>query len=82
VAATAPISRVRGRRAQEDETILHQRCLGHGCDRFVRESEELVELAASLAPTTADAKDLDAITAHLGRHENIVSATWTVSTTS
>ncbi len=46
------------------------------------EREELVELAASLVPTTADAQDLDAITAHLGRHENIVSATWTVSTTS
>jgi putative Mg2+ transporter-C (MgtC) family protein len=46
------------------------------------ESEDLVELAAILVPTTANPEDLDAIAAHLGRHENIDSATWTVSTTS
>jgi putative Mg2+ transporter-C (MgtC) family protein len=43
------------------------------------ENEELVELAASLLPTSADSKDLDAITQHLARHANIESATWTVS---
>jgi len=46
------------------------------------EGEELVELAAVLVPTTANPQDLDAITAHLGRHQDIDSATWTVSTTS
>jgi hypothetical protein len=46
------------------------------------ESDELVELAALLAPTTANPKDLDAITEHLGRSQNVESATWTVSTTS
>ncbi len=46
------------------------------------EGEELVELAAVLVPTTANPEDLDAITTHLARHDNIDSATWTVSTTS
>ncbi len=46
------------------------------------ESDELVELAALLVPTTADPKDLDAIVEQLQRHPNIDSATWTVSTTS
>jgi putative Mg2+ transporter-C (MgtC) family protein len=46
------------------------------------ESEDLVELAAALVPTTANHADMDAITDHLGRHDNIESATWTVSTTS
>jgi putative Mg2+ transporter-C (MgtC) family protein len=46
------------------------------------ESDDLLELAAALVPTTANPADLDAITAHLGRHDNIESATWTVSTTS
>jgi putative Mg2+ transporter-C (MgtC) family protein len=44
------------------------------------DGEEFVELAAILVPTTANPTDLDAITAHLERHENIASATWTVST--
>jgi len=44
--------------------------------------EDLVELAAILVPTTANHDDLDAITAHLERHDNIESATWTVSATS
>jgi putative Mg2+ transporter-C (MgtC) family protein len=35
-----------------------------------------------LVPTTANPKDLDAITELLGRQANIDSATWTVSTTS
>ena len=46
------------------------------------EGDELVELAALLVPTTADPKDLDAITERLARHPNVESATWTVSTTS
>jgi putative Mg2+ transporter-C (MgtC) family protein len=46
------------------------------------EGEDLVELAALLVPTTANHADMDAITEHLGRHDNIDSATWTVSTTS
>jgi putative Mg2+ transporter-C (MgtC) family protein len=43
------------------------------------ESEEVVELAASLVPTTANPHDLDAIVLHLERSEAIASATWTVS---
>jgi putative Mg2+ transporter-C (MgtC) family protein len=46
------------------------------------EGEDLVELAAVLAPTTANPADLDAIAEHLGRHANLKSATWTVSATS
>jgi len=46
------------------------------------EGEEVVELAAILVPSTAKAQDLDAIVAHLERHDNIESATWTVSTES
>ena len=45
------------------------------------EGEDLVELAAALVPTTANAEDLDAITAHLSHHGVVSSATWTVSTT-
>ncbi len=45
------------------------------------EGEEVVELAAVLVPTTARPEDLDAIASHLARHDNIESATWTVSTT-
>jgi len=44
------------------------------------ESEELVELAAILVPTTANPDDLDAITHHLETHEIVDNATWTVST--
>ncbi len=43
------------------------------------EGEEVVELAAILVPTAAKSQDLDAIVAHLQRHEDIDSATWTVS---
>jgi putative Mg2+ transporter-C (MgtC) family protein len=54
----------------------------------IREIETLsdgdsqVELAAILVPTTANPADLDAITAHIARHDTITSATWTVSATS
>lgn len=46
------------------------------------EGEEVVELAAVLVPTSAKSQDLDAIAAHLERHDIIDSATWTVSTES
>ena len=46
------------------------------------ESEELIELAATLVPTTANPEELDAITRHLEKHDAIDSATWTVSTES
>jgi putative Mg2+ transporter-C (MgtC) family protein len=46
------------------------------------ESEDVVELAASLVPTTANPHDLDTIVLHLERSGGITSATWTVSTTS
>jgi len=46
----------------------------------ISEGPELIELAATLVPTTANPDDLDAVTRHLERHDSIVSATWTVST--
>jgi putative Mg2+ transporter-C (MgtC) family protein len=46
------------------------------------EGEEVVELAAVLVPTSANPQDLDAITGHLERHDEIESSTWTVSTES
>lgn len=46
----------------------------------VSESEELVELAAELIPTTADSKELDAVCEALLASDFIDSATWTVST--
>jgi putative Mg2+ transporter-C (MgtC) family protein len=46
------------------------------------ETEDMIELAATLVPTSAAPEDLDAITRHLERHANIESATWTVSTES
>ena len=48
----------------------------------VSEGDEIVELAATLVPTTASAEDLDAITSRLAEHAEIEDATWTVSTTS
>jgi putative Mg2+ transporter-C (MgtC) family protein len=45
------------------------------------EGESSIELAAALVPTSANPADLDAITEHLGRHPEVMSATWTVSTT-
>ena len=44
------------------------------------EGDRQVELAASLVPTTADPRDLDAIVEQLMKQEAIESATWTVST--
>jgi len=46
------------------------------------ESEELIELAATLVPTTANPADLDEVVRHLDRNDVIDSATWTVSTES
>jgi putative Mg2+ transporter-C (MgtC) family protein len=46
------------------------------------EGEDVVELAAVLVPTSANPADLDAITDHLAKQHNLISATWTVSTTS
>lgn len=45
------------------------------------ETDDLVELAAALVPTTAEPAELDHIVIHLERSDDIVSATWTVSTT-
>lgn len=46
------------------------------------ETPELIELAATLVPNTANPEILDAVTRHLQRHDAIESATWTVSTES
>ena len=46
------------------------------------ETPELIELAATLVPTTANPDDLDAITRVLELDAAIESATWTVSTES
>ena len=43
------------------------------------ESEELVELAATLVPTTAEPEELDRIVGHLERHPEVQTATWSVS---
>ncbi len=45
------------------------------------EGEETTELAAVLIPTTADAKELDAVCDALATSDYIESATWTVSAT-
>jgi len=46
------------------------------------EAEEQVELAAALAVSTADPKTLDTVTRALEASDFVISATWTVSTTS
>lgn len=46
------------------------------------ESDDYVELAASIVPTTADHKELDAIVSHIERRTEVTSATWTVATLS
>ncbi|WP_420383210.1 MgtC/SapB family protein [Novosphingobium sp.] len=46
------------------------------------QTDDTVELAAVLVPSRASEADLDAITDHLSRHGDVISATWTVSTTS
>ena len=43
------------------------------------ESEDVVELAALLVPTTADPAELDIVSENLNRMANVISATWTVS---
>jgi putative Mg2+ transporter-C (MgtC) family protein len=43
------------------------------------EALELIELAATLVHTSANPKDLDALTRHLEQHELIEGATWTVN---
>lgn len=43
------------------------------------ESDEAVELAATLTPTSADPQELDALVAELERDRRIANATWTVS---
>jgi putative Mg2+ transporter-C (MgtC) family protein len=48
----------------------------------VSDHEDLIELAATLVPTTANPADLDAATQRLERRDAIESATWTVSTES
>ena len=45
------------------------------------ESEEQIELAATLVPTTAQSRDLDQVVAQLEALPLIRSATWTVGTT-
>ncbi|WP_341210877.1 MgtC/SapB family protein [Sphingomonas paucimobilis] len=45
------------------------------------DTEELVELAAALVPTSADPAELDRVVSHLERSSSVASATWTVSTT-
>ncbi len=46
------------------------------------EGEDQIELEATLVPTSADPKELDAVTRQLERNANIISATWSVSTES
>ncbi|WP_323991622.1 MULTISPECIES: MgtC/SapB family protein [Nguyenibacter] len=45
------------------------------------ESDEHVELAALLVPTSADPQELDMISDHIARSPDVISATWSVSTT-
>jgi putative Mg2+ transporter-C (MgtC) family protein len=49
---------------------------------ILSETEEHVELTASLVPTTADPDELDAVVAALEKAPGVESAAWTVSTTS
>lgn len=46
------------------------------------QGETTVELAAVLVPARASEADLDAITDHLATHDEIIAASWSVSTTS
>jgi putative Mg2+ transporter-C (MgtC) family protein len=46
------------------------------------DSDDLVELAAVLLPSSADSAELDQMVDKLSRNPGVVSATWTVSTTS
>ena len=42
------------------------------------ESDDYVQVAASIIPTTADPKELDVIVGHIERRSEVTSATWTV----
>ena len=44
------------------------------------ESEDYVQVAASIIPTTADPKELDLIVTHIEHRAEVTSATWTVET--
>jgi len=46
------------------------------------ETDDYVEVAASIVPTTADPRELDAIVSHIERRSEVTSATWTVATLS
>ena len=47
---------------------------------ILSDGEDVVELAATLLPTTADAAELDAVVAALEASPKITSSTWTVET--
>ena len=49
---------------------------------ILSETEDQIELTASLVPTTADPDELDAVVAALEAAPGVESAAWTVSTTS
>jgi putative Mg2+ transporter-C (MgtC) family protein len=63
------------------EELEHHQHPIQGIDTL-SENEDLVELAAALVSGSADASELDLIVEHLVRAPFVVSATWTVSTTS
>jgi putative Mg2+ transporter-C (MgtC) family protein len=46
------------------------------------ETDDYVEVAASIVPTTADPRDLDLIVNHIERRSEVTNATWTVETLS
>jgi putative Mg2+ transporter-C (MgtC) family protein len=48
--------------------------------RILSETEDLMEVAATLVPTEADPLELDSVVASLERSAKIASATWTVET--
>ncbi|GBQ59971.1 MgtC/SapB family protein [Komagataeibacter swingsii] len=45
------------------------------------EGDDYIELAALLVPTSADPKELDIVSEHIARSPDVISATWSVSTT-
>ncbi|MCH4024766.1 MAG: MgtC/SapB family protein [Acetobacter fabarum] len=45
------------------------------------EGDDYVELAALLVPTSADLKELDTVSEHIAQSPDVISATWSVSTT-
>ena len=82
-ACTSPANRKTSRRrAISSSKSSSSATIPFAISRRLSEGEELIELAATLVPTTANPEDLDAITRHLERHDSIDSATWTVSTES